>query len=69
MSTTNKSNGGGFLARLVKLGATMGELGVAQAAQKEAMRGARRRAKQNPSGCTPCAAKARGAELANKVWK
>ncbi len=49
----------------------MGKVGVAAAAQHQQTQDGqrKRRKKGDGSSCTPCAAKAKGADLANGIWK
>lgn len=64
-----------ILARLVKLGAHVGQAAAMQRAETEAVAKHRRAARKGDvkgdglKGCTPCAAKAKGVEMANTIWK
>lgn len=56
--------------------AQMGKYAAAGVAQKQMAAEHRSRARRNPvdtkdakEGCTPCAAKKKGAEMANGIWK
>jgi len=70
-----------LFARFIQLGAEMGSYAAIGAAHKQveaehrkaqraaAKPGTRRKAPAKTEGCTPCAAKHKGAEMANSIWK
>lgn len=60
-----------ILKHLINGAADMAKLSAASMAQKQAMQQHRRRRRRGGAAenCTPCAAKAKGAEMANTIWK
>ena len=64
-----------ILKHLIVGAAEMGKYAAVGVAQKQMMAKHKRAARRgdvegkDPGSCTPCAAKSKGAEMANKVWK
>jgi hypothetical protein len=54
-----------------KTAVNVGRVGMRQMARKQMAQKAKAKGKKprDEEGCTPCAAKARGVEMANSIWK